>query len=102
MLVLLFSVAAETMAEPARKPFTKVLIIVDPGPRLAVQQLDLRAPLCPSLLSRRQARRACRASIFPARDEPDYWDFVYFAFTLGMTFQTSDVDDQRRGGSGAS
>ncbi|WP_085808390.1 DUF1345 domain-containing protein [Sphingomonas sp. TZW2008] len=24
-------------------------------------------------------------------DEPDYWDFIYFAFTLGMTFQTSDV-----------
>jgi len=23
--------------------------------------------------------------------EPDYWDFAYFAFTLGMTFQTSDV-----------
>jgi len=23
---------------------------------------------------------------------PDYWDFVYFSFTLGMTFQTSDVD----------
>ena len=28
---------------------------------------------------------------FPERDEPDYWDFLYFAFTLGMTFQTSDV-----------
>ncbi|HEU4959422.1 MAG TPA: DUF1345 domain-containing protein [Sphingomonas sp.] len=28
---------------------------------------------------------------FPECDEPDYWDFVYFAFTLGMTFQTSDV-----------
>lgn len=28
---------------------------------------------------------------FPHEDEPDYWDFVYFAFTLGMTFQTSDV-----------
>jgi uncharacterized membrane protein len=28
---------------------------------------------------------------FPGRDAPDYWDFVYFAFTLGMTFQTSDV-----------
>jgi uncharacterized membrane protein len=27
----------------------------------------------------------------PGTDEPDYWDFVYFAFTLGMTFQTSDV-----------
>jgi uncharacterized membrane protein len=27
----------------------------------------------------------------PECKEPDYWDFVYFAFTLGMTFQTSDV-----------
>ncbi len=27
----------------------------------------------------------------PGVDEPDYWDFCYFAFTLGMTFQTSDV-----------
>ncbi|MGN5373677.1 DUF1345 domain-containing protein [Sphingomonas hankookensis] len=27
----------------------------------------------------------------PGTHEPDYWDFVYFAFTLGMTFQTSDV-----------
>ncbi|WP_414900650.1 DUF1345 domain-containing protein [Sphingomonas flavalba] len=28
----------------------------------------------------------------PGTDEPDYWDFIYFSFTLGMTFQTSDVD----------
>jgi uncharacterized membrane protein len=28
---------------------------------------------------------------FPDAKEPGYWDFVYFAFTLGMTFQTSDV-----------
>ncbi len=28
---------------------------------------------------------------FPETDEPNYWDFVYFSFTLGMTFQTSDV-----------
>ncbi|MGK6354546.1 DUF1345 domain-containing protein [Sphingomonas sp. DT-207] len=28
---------------------------------------------------------------FPGTDEPDYWDFVYFAFCLGMTSQTSDV-----------
>lgn len=27
----------------------------------------------------------------PGTKEPDYWDFLYFAFTLGMTFQTSDV-----------
>lgn len=28
---------------------------------------------------------------FPSTKEPDYWDFVYFAYCLGMTFQTSDV-----------
>jgi uncharacterized membrane protein len=28
---------------------------------------------------------------FPETKEPDYWDFIYFAFCLGMTFQTSDV-----------
>ena len=28
---------------------------------------------------------------FPSDGDPDYGDFVYFAFTLGMTFQTSDV-----------
>ena len=28
---------------------------------------------------------------FPGTATPDYRDFAYFAFTLGMTFQTSDV-----------
>ncbi len=28
---------------------------------------------------------------FPQCDQPDYWDFLYFSATLGMTFQTSDV-----------
>jgi uncharacterized membrane protein len=29
---------------------------------------------------------------FPHEPEPDYFDFVYFAMVLGMTFQVSDVD----------
>ena len=29
---------------------------------------------------------------FPgATDEPDYWDFVYFALVIGMSAQVSDV-----------
>jgi uncharacterized membrane protein len=28
---------------------------------------------------------------FPSEQEPDYWDFFYFALVLGMTFQVSDV-----------
>jgi len=36
------------------------------------------------------------ALAFPGTDEPDYWDFMYFAFVLGMTFQVSDVQIQRQ------
>ena len=29
---------------------------------------------------------------FPGDTEPDYWDFLYFSFVIGMTSQTSDVE----------
>jgi uncharacterized membrane protein len=29
--------------------------------------------------------------VFPQEERPDYWDFVYFSFVIGMTFQVSDV-----------
>jgi uncharacterized membrane protein len=29
---------------------------------------------------------------FPGEFEPDYWDFLYFSFVIGMTSQVSDVD----------
>lgn len=28
---------------------------------------------------------------FPNDPQPDYWDFIYFSFVIGMTFQVSDV-----------
>jgi len=28
---------------------------------------------------------------FPEDNHPDYWDFIYFSFVIGMTFQVSDV-----------
>jgi len=28
---------------------------------------------------------------FPGDERPDYWDFIYFSFVVGMTFQVSDV-----------
>jgi uncharacterized membrane protein len=28
---------------------------------------------------------------FPGRHKPDYLDFMYFSFVIGMTFQVSDV-----------
>ncbi len=29
---------------------------------------------------------------FPGEIEPDYWDFLYFSFVIGMTSQVSDVN----------
>lgn len=34
---------------------------------------------------------------FPEDADPDYWDFAYFAFVLGMTFQVSDVQINDKG-----
>ena len=35
--------------------------------------------------------RRARGLKFPGDGKPDYWDFIYFAFVIGMTFQVSDV-----------
>lgn len=34
----------------------------------------------------------CGGIEFPNTSKPSYWDFVYFSFCLGMTFQTSDTN----------
>ena len=33
---------------------------------------------------------------FPGDIEPDYWDFLYFSFVIGMTSQVSDVQIESR------
>lgn len=35
--------------------------------------------------------RDCGGMVFPGTLQPGYADFAYFAFTVGMTFQTSDI-----------
>ena len=87
MLVLLFAIAAETVGHPPQ-PFTRALIIVT----LAVAWLFSN-----TVYAFHYAHLAyideehCSGISFPGTDEPIYSDFVYFAFGLGMTFQTSDV-----------
>ena len=34
--------------------------------------------------------------VFPGEEQPDYWDFVYFATSIGATSQTSDVSIRSR------
>ena len=35
--------------------------------------------------------------VFPGQHDPDYWDFLYFSFVIGMTFQVSDVQVEDHG-----
>lgn len=34
---------------------------------------------------------------FPSETQPDYWDFMYFSYVVGMTCQVSDVQVSGRG-----
>ena len=38
-----------------------------------------------------EAGRDCGGILFPGTDEPSMWDFVYFAFTIGVALQTADA-----------
>ncbi|HEX6072053.1 MAG TPA: DUF1345 domain-containing protein [Sphingomicrobium sp.] len=89
MAVLLISIAAETVGHRPQ-PFTKAVIIAT----LVIAWLfsnSIYALHYAHLAYRKGPARGCAGVEFPGTDVPVYWDFVYFAFTLGMTFQTSDV-----------
>lgn len=96
MLVLLLAIAAETVGH-SPQPVTKVLIIVT----LVFAWLFSNSiyALHYAHLAYSERTGGTLGLDFPGTARPVYWDFVYFAFTLGMTFQTSDVtinDDRIR------
>jgi uncharacterized membrane protein len=50
------------------------------------------AKLYYSKVSDRDANAFMKGLAFPGgQDEVDYWDFVYYAFTIAMCYQTSDI-----------
>jgi uncharacterized membrane protein len=86
--VLMLSIAAETVGHRP-EPVTKVLIIMT----LIIAWLFSNTVYAfhYTHLAYSEPSAGCAGLEFPGTPEPVYWDFVYFAFTLGMTFQTSDV-----------
>ena len=88
MGVLFVAIAAEVIGHNPQ-PFTKALIIVT----LALAWLfsNMIYAIHYAHLAYRHPERGCLGFDFPGTKVPAYWDFVYFAFTIGMTFQTSDV-----------
>jgi uncharacterized membrane protein len=87
LVVLFVAIATETLRH-SPEPFTKILIVVT----LAIAWLFSNTvyALHYAHLAYSDPQK-CDGLSFPDTDEPLYWDFVYFAFTIGMTFQTSDV-----------
>jgi len=88
MGVLLVAIAAETVGHNPQ-PFTKATIILT----LALAWLfsNVVYAFHYAHLAYGDDRHECMGLEFPGTQEPDYCDFVYFAFTCGMAFATSDV-----------
>jgi uncharacterized membrane protein len=88
MAVLFIAIAAEAMGHNPQ-PLTKALIIAT----LALAWLFSNTiyALHYAHLAYRHPERGCLGLEFPGTRTPVYWDFVYFAFTCGMAFATSDV-----------
>jgi uncharacterized membrane protein len=88
--VILAAIATELMQGDARHPWTLALIVGT----LAIGWLFsnvIYALHYAHLFYKNEDGSDAGGLEFPESPEPDYWDFIYFAFCLGMTFQTSDV-----------
>ena len=87
VVVLFIAIAAEAVGHNP-EPLTKLLIIAT----LALAWLFANIVYALHYAHLAYLRpTGCSGFDFPGTDEPDYWDFVYFAFTCGMAFATSDV-----------
>jgi len=87
--VLLVAVAAETAGHHP-EPLTKWLIVVTLI--LAWLFTNIVYALHYAHMAYVRPPAGCAGFHFPGTREPVYWDFVYFAFTCGMAFATSDVE----------
>jgi uncharacterized membrane protein len=86
--VLLIAIAAESIGHNPQ-PVTKVLIIVTLA--LAWVFSNTVYALHYAHIAYIKPDIGCMGFEFPRTSHPVYWDFVYFSFTCGMAFATSDV-----------
>jgi len=92
MLVILVAVAAELSQRQAPKPLDVAVIIATLALAWSFSNMVYALHYAHIFYTAGKNGKDQRGIDFPGTDEPDYWDFTYFAFTLGMTFQTSDTD----------
>jgi|SRR6185369_122029 uncharacterized membrane protein len=88
MTVLLIAITAEIVSRNP-EPVTKILIVLTLV--LAWLFSNMVFALHYAHLAYMSPSPECDGFEFPGTPQPKYWDFVYFAFTCGMAFATSDV-----------
>ena len=93
MLVLLVAIASEAVGKNP-EPLTKCLIIMTLV--LAWLYSNMVYAIHYAHLAYSSPGPECDGFDFPGTPQPVYWDFVYFAFTCGMAFATSDVQIEGR------
>ena len=91
-LVILVAVASELKQKQAPDPWSIALTIVTLLLAWLFSNMIYALHYAHLFYGDSGQDKDCGGIDFPGTDEPDYWDFVYFSFTLGMTFQTSDSD----------
>jgi uncharacterized membrane protein len=90
-LAVLVAVAAELSQKNASKPLSILLVLVTLALAWTFSNTIYALHYAHMFYVSHGGGRDCGGLEFPDTAEPDYWDFVYYAFCLGMTFQTSDV-----------
>jgi uncharacterized membrane protein len=91
MWVIMTTVASVLSDRGILKPITCVLVVATLGLSWLFSNSVYALHYAHLYYHRDAQGRDTGGLIFPSSDEPDYVDFIYFAFTIGMTFQTSDV-----------
>jgi uncharacterized membrane protein len=96
MMVVLVAVGSELVEKGAPKPLAVALIIATLLLSWLFSNMVYALHYAHIFYSQGDAdgdgtREDIGGLDFPSTKEPNYWDFVYFSLTLGMTFQTSDT-----------
>lgn len=91
MLVILVAIASELSLKQATQPGVAVLIVATLVIAWLFSNFVYTLHYAHMFYSAADGGGDTGGIEFPHTHEPDYWDFTYFAFTLGMTFQTSDA-----------
>jgi len=91
-LVILVSVAAELGQKGAPKLAQVALVIATLSLSWLVSNIVYALHYAHVFYDEGEGGSDSGGLEFPKTDEPDYSDFLYFSFCLGMTFQVSDVD----------